>query len=320
MNSTALQKYVKAFTQLKRSHTKYGAAPHKPILLLSTIELIEKGLVVNNQLVVNAQLVGAFSENWQLLVTTANIEDLTQPFYNLQNDEVEGKSFWMLYPKPGYQVTKPIKSLSKLREVCAFVSLAADLWTLLLNTQTRGFLRKILLDTYFPEQVVFFSAAKNVGDAYLQLQTQSILNDAAPKYGNRKIFTMEEVIVRDGLFQRWVTNSYDYQCSFTGMKLSNSFNYNFVDACHIVPFAVGFNDSRTNGIALCPNMHRAFDRGLLSIDEDYRIVVSSHFTEEKDHPYALTQLRGKEILLPQQKHHYPAQEALEWHRAEVFKK
>lgn len=315
-----LQKYAKAFSHLKRGSTPYGAAPHKPILLLTLIELIEKGIVTDNRILVDAQLVGTFKENWQLLVTTANIEDLTQPFYYLQNDRVDGKSFWLLHPKPSYQINQPIKSLSKLAEACAFGALANELWLLLLDAQSREFLRQVLLDTYFPEQVVFFRAAKQVGKEYLQLQTQSILNDAAPKYGKRRVYTTEEIIVRDGLFQRWVTNAYDYQCSFTGMKLSNSFNYNFVDACHIIPFALSFNDSRTNGIALCPNMHRAFDRGLLSIDENYRILVSEHVTEDTTHPYALNALKGRRIILPQQQNHYPAQEALAWHRSEVFKK
>ncbi|RYG06575.1 MAG: restriction endonuclease, partial [Chitinophagaceae bacterium] len=66
-------------------------------MLLSIIELIEKGIVADNRVFVNDELIGAFKENWQLLVTTANIEDLTQPFYHLQNDQVEGKSFWLLY-------------------------------------------------------------------------------------------------------------------------------------------------------------------------------------------------------------------------------
>ena len=318
--NTSLQKYLKAFTRLKQGVTKYGPAPHKPVLLLSLIELIEKGLVINNQFEVNADLVATFKENWQLLVTTANIEDLTQPYYHLQNDETEEGSFWMLYAKKGYQITSPIKSLHKLAEACAFGTLAHELWSFLLEPLSRESLRQRLLEKYFPEQISFFNAAKLVGNRYLQLQTQSILNEPDPKYGKRRNYTVEEIIVRDGLFQRWVTNSYNYQCSFTGMKLSNSFNYNLIDACHIIPFAVSFNDSRNNGIALCPNMHRAFDRGLLSIDDDYRILVSQHLTEDTSHSYSLTKLGGNKILLPKEQDLYPAKESLDWHRENIFKK
>lgn len=50
-----LNKYLQAFTRLRRGS---GIAPHKPVLLISLIELIEKGLVIENKVYVNADLVG----------------------------------------------------------------------------------------------------------------------------------------------------------------------------------------------------------------------------------------------------------------------
>lgn len=314
-----LSTYTKAFTQLNRGQTIYGLAPHKPILLLSIIDLVARGEVIDNCFMLH-QVVPVFRENWQLLVTTANIEDITQPLYYLQNDTAAGQQFWRLHPNAGFQINTPIKSLRKLAQVCAFGAVSNELWLLLLDPPSRTHLQQTLLQCYFPEQQVFFNAAKQVGQEYLLLETENVLNEIQPKFGNRRVYTSEEVIVRDGLFQRLVTSSYNFQCSFTGMKLSNSFNYSLVDACHIIPFSVGYNDNHTNGIALCPNMHRAFDRGLLSIDGNYRILVSEHLTEDKNHPYALNALKGKQIILPQQQNHYPAQEALAWHRSEVFKK
>lgn len=55
-----------------------------------------------------------------------------------------------------------------------------------------------------------------------------------------------------------------------------------IDACHIVPFSESYNDIVTNGIALCPNLHRAFDSGLISIDENYKVIVSNTFIEERN--------------------------------------
>ncbi len=72
--------------------------------------------------------------------------------------------------------------------------------------------------------------------------------------------------------------------------------------------------------ALCPNLHRAFDRGLVSIDENYRILVSDHITEDATYPCALKALKGKKMFLPSAQNHYPAQEALEWHRGEGITK
>ncbi len=57
-----MEHYVYAFTHLKRAPTRYGAAPHEPVLLLSLLELIGKGAVADNRFAVNAELVGTFKE------------------------------------------------------------------------------------------------------------------------------------------------------------------------------------------------------------------------------------------------------------------
>lgn len=319
MTNTTLQKYAKAFARLKRGGTKYGSAPHKPILLLSIIELIEKGIVTDNRVFVDAQLVGTFKENWLLLVNTAHQEDFTQPFYYLQNDRAEGQGFWFLQAMSGFQINAHIKSVSVLANICAYGYLAADLWLFLNDELSRNYLRQVLLDTYFPETKSNLTYAKQQGQGYLNDQTSDLLEEPAAKLKHISKYTEEDIFVRNGLFKRLVPRLYHQQCSFTGMSLSSLYKHSFIDACHIVPFSLTQNDKVTNGIALCPNMHRAFDRGLLSIDQNYRILVSDHLTEDKNHAYALAPLKGKKIVLPKEKNHYPAQEALAWHREETFK-
>ena len=103
------------------------------------------------------------------------------------------------------------------------------------------------------------------------------------------------------------------------MQLTSTYGHNFIDACHIVPFSLAHDDKISNGIALCPNMHRAFDRGLLSVDEDYRIIISSGIIEDAQHVYSIKQLGGKRIHLPPATQYYPSQENIAWHRENVFK-
>lgn len=318
MNIT-LQQYFKAFTRLKRGGTKYGLAPHKPVLLLSVIELIEKGIVTDNQIIVDANLVGTFKENWLLLVNTPHQEDFTQPFFYLQNEKISGAGYWFLQAMPGCQINAHIKSVNVLANVCQYGYLATDLWILLNEPIKRNYLKQLLLDTYFSATKYQLINAKQEGQGYLNDQISDLLEEPEAKYKRISIQTEEDVFVRSGLFKRLVTRIYQNQCSFTGMKMISTFNYNFIDACHIVPFNLTHNDKVNNGIALCPNLHRVFDRGLVSVNPDYRILVSKHLTEDEKHPYGLKQLAGKKMLLPIQQTHYPAQEALTWHRMKVFK-
>ena len=314
-----LQKYLNTFSRLKRGNTVYGKAPHKPVLLLSIIELIDKGLITGNELPINADLVGIFKENWQLLVPTLHQADFTQPFYYLQSDKSAGVPFWFLQPYQGSQINAHISSVNTLAAVCAYGYFAEELYLLLADSQSRSSFKYLLLDVYFSESKANYLSMKQHGEGYMHDQISYVLNEPEAQYRHVSIHTEEDRFVRSGLFKQLVPKTYNNQCSFTGMKLTSTFNYNFIDACHIVPFSYSQNDKVSNGIALCPNLHRAFDRGLVSISDEYRILVSQHVIEDDSHPYGLRQLAGKDMLLPATQNHNPDINGLIWHRDNVFK-
>lgn len=68
---------------------------------------------------------------------------------------------------------------------------------------------------------------------------------------------------RSSTFTKRVLNAYDNRCAVTRRKLK------LVDAAHILPVQAGDKsiDNVRNGIALSPTYHRAFDRGLIFLDE-----------------------------------------------------
>jgi len=317
--NSALPKYLKAFIGLKRGITKYGLAPHKPVLLLSLIELIDKGAVTNNQFEVNADLVATFKENWLLLVPTLHQSDFTQPFYYLQSEKVAGKSFWSLQPNLGMQINSHIKSVNRLSEICAFGYFDPELAILLIDKTNRMIAKNLLLDTYFSAYKANYISAKNHGEGYLHQQEEFVLNEPVANYKRVIINTEEDIFVRNGLFKRLIPKLYGNQCSITGMQLSSTFGHSFVDACHIVPFNISHNDKVTNGIVLCPNLHRAFDRGLVSISNDYTVLLSNHLIENEKHTYALNSLIHRKIILPKERIHFPELAAITWHRENIFK-
>ncbi|OJV53117.1 MAG: hypothetical protein BGO31_05020 [Bacteroidetes bacterium 43-16] len=313
------QPYINAFCHLKRGVTRYGPAPHKPVLLLTLIELIDRGIVLKNRFEVNVDLVGLFQENWRLLVPTAHQPDFTQPFYYLQSEKVSGQSFWTLYPHPGLQINAPIKSVQALSHTVAFGAFRDELFLHLAEVENRTIARAAILSTYFEKEQAGYYQHKQINDGFYQEVQSLVLNDPQVRYKHLSFVTEEDVFVRSGLFKRYIPRLYKDTCAMTGMRMRTTFRYNFIDACHIIPFAVTHDDKVSNGIALCPNLHRAFDRGLVSIDEHYRVLVSSHINEDKAHPYSLNNLQGRPIFLPTESQYQPAQENLEWHRKEVFK-
>lgn len=316
---TALEKYLFAFGRLKRGVTKYGLAPHKPVFLISIIELFNKGLISENKLFVNADLVGTFKENWELLVPTQHQPDFTQPFFYLQNDKADGTTFWFLKPQPGVSIDAHIKSVKVLSEVCEYGYFAPELFALLMQPEKRLSLQTALLSSYFSEYIQHFFDAKQKGEGYFRYVESFVLNEPEARIIHVSKHIEEDIFVRGGVFKKEVPRIYSRTCSITGMKIESTYAHTFVDACHIKPFSVSRNDSVTNGIALCPNLHRAFDRGLVSIDNNYKVLVSAHLIEDSSHAYSLKSLEGKTISLPTKEYQYPALENLSWHRNYIFK-
>jgi len=106
-----LEKLLSRLSNLKRGPTSYGLAPHKPILLLTLLDLLDRGCIDRNRFYIDDILVSTFHENWNLLAPAGFVDDFTLPFYHLQNDKIDGAAFWFLQSIPGFQITKHIKSI-----------------------------------------------------------------------------------------------------------------------------------------------------------------------------------------------------------------
>jgi len=315
----SFDKYLYKFNNLNRGITPFGKAPHKPILLITLVELIGKEHIIDNKVFVDTELVGTFQENWRLLVNTLHQPDFTQPFYYLQSEKVNGSPIWQLVPKPGCQINSHIKSVNTLINVTEYGCFAAELFQLLSDPSNRVIILSNLLDTYFPETKQYYIESKRSGTGYLNDLEGYVLNEPEVQYRTVKIETEEDIYVRGGLFKKLIPKVYNNACCVTGMRLESTFGHNFIDACHIVPFSVSHNDKVNNGIALCPNLHRAFDRGLISVDDNYRIIISKYIKEEITHPYNIGKFNKEQITLPFNTQYYPSIENLQWHRENIFK-
>ena len=79
---------------------------------------------------------------------------------------------------------------------------------------------------------------------------------------------------RDAAFARHVKTAYGNTCAMTGLKIINGGGRAEVQAAHIRPVEFDGPDSVRNGLALSGTIHWMFDRGLISVDDDYRILTA----------------------------------------------
>ena len=317
-----LQKYLKAFKKL-RIDRAHGIAPHKPILLISVIQTFQSGIYESKRIYITPELVALFKTNWNLLVTSKHDCRFALPFYHLTSDK-----FWRLLPKPGFenilQLPASMRSFANLNAAVDCAMIEDDLFALMKDENSNAILIQFLLEEYFPDSKSNFSNTKSGQHNLFEEIEDKILNEPSAEYKQeiKKLMDQkdeEEIFIRGSLFKREIPKIYNNTCCISGMRIDATISVSMIDACHIVPFSVSLDDTVTNGIALCPNLHRAFDRGLIGIDEDYRVVVSDSFREEGS-SYGIRPFQGNQIKLPILKSYYPTIDNFQWHYKNVYKK
>ena len=311
--------YIKQFQKLHVSRSS-GVAPHKPVLLISVLDEIETGRITENKIFITPELVATFKENWSSLVDSKIFEPrFALPFYHLKSE-----SFWQLITLPGCEIavtsSNSIRSFAALKSAIDFAKFNDDLFLFLLDKNNRAVLRTTLLDTFFPLTKRKYINTKGSHGKYIANIESKLLNESPSEY-KLEIAKAdeEEIFLRGGVFKRVVPLVYNYTCCISGMRIAATSNIQMIDACHIVPFSESHDDTITNGISLCPNLHRAFDRGLISINEEYKVIVSNSFVES-DTNYSLKMFEGKKIHLPKEEKNFPSIEGLRLHTSNRFQK
>ncbi len=313
-----ISKYLIAFKKLKRGVTQYGKAPHKVVMLLSVLQTFQNKFIFRNQIFISPELVLLFKSNWNELVTSNHVCNFALPFWHLKNEK-----FWHLTAHQGFEnylsLKESVSSINQLNSMVEYASLDDTLFELMIDEKSNLMLQHLLLNEYFPYYKSTYKPRLFEAENYISAIESKILNEPVLEYQQEiKQFLIqnneEEIFLRGSLFKRKIPKIYNNTCCISGMKVDASINVSMIDACHIIPFSESYNDTITNGIALCPNLHRAFDRGLIGINDDYTVIVSSKFVESTQAAYQLKVFEGKQILLPSSEKYYPHIENLKMHR------
>ncbi len=168
-------------------------------------------------------------------------------------------------------------------------------------------------------------------DLILQAGFSKVIDYLQPKYdGDRGIgFADEEssytrpiieTVVRrpfrDAAFSASIKKLYQDTCAMTGLKLINGGGRSEVQAAHIKPVASSGPDSVRNGLALSGTMHWMFDRGLVSVADNFEILISKSGV-----PQNVTRMLNESgrLLIPDDTSFAPHPTFLRFHRENVFK-
>lgn len=113
-------------------------------------------------------------------------------------------------------------------------------------------------------------------------------------------------------FRKMVLANYGYKCCVTGLNIPQTLR-----ASHIVAWAEDKKNRMNpeNGLCLSATYDAAFDKHLISFDEDYRMIVGkeirNYYTNDAAKEY-FDKYEGKRIIMPVK--FLPSQKLLEKHR------
>ena len=119
--------------------------------------------------------------------------------------------------------------------------------------------------------------------------------------------------IREANFRRQVCDAYDNTCAVTRLQIVNGGGKAEAQAAHIWSVAAGGPDVVQNGISLSATAHWLFDRHLISLTDDYGLLVSHNRV-----PGELRSLFAKQldrIHLPKDRKFWPHPAYVQRHRA-----
>jgi putative restriction endonuclease len=303
--------YCNCFAKLNVSKTKErGTANHKPILILSVVELITQRSIVENQIFISNELIETFKKYWSILVAGSIYTDaLHYPFFHLRRE-----GFWDLKFRDTYKEGERIKTTNKLKEKVEYAYLDSELFELLQDPLSRQVLVDSLVSTWFADSRSNLGNILDIDLEFDRVDRTELLNlDSTVK------ITLRKSIVRNSFFRKLVVREYDYRCAFCKLRIIRNPNQNIVDGAHIKPFSKFLDSKIDNGLSLCKNHHWAFDLGWFSIDDNYRILIAQGLDDDSPYTKAMKEFDREPIALPSNEIYFPRLESLQWHRKNKFK-
>ena len=313
--------YLKAFAKLhvdstpnRWSSITKNKAPHKPLLLLAVIDRFAQKNITANLIELNAELADLFHIYWSKIFPFGQRGNIGLPFFHLKSDK-----FWHLILKSDqsvYQGKAQYRSMTQLREEFLGATLDEELYELLKNETDRNALRNVLIEAYFCHEL------------QLVLQEQGMMNIQAFQYSLKLLTTSEIQVIKDASivqqeysqpvrsqgFRIALVKVYNHRCAFCGIRAISPLGHTVVDAAHIIPWSVSYNDHPKNGITLCKLCHWMFDEGLMSLSSKYIVLVSKELFKQQNLPGHLVTLDGRGFIPPENDDYLPDLESLSWHR------
>lgn len=124
--------------------------------------------------------------------------------------------------------------------------------------------------------------------------------------------------VNQSVFRQMVLTNYTSKCAITGIDIPE-----LLLASHIVPWSKNENErlNPENGICLSALYDKAFDKGLIGINQNYQVIISANLKKKKETSFYQSHFASVENLkITNPVKYLPRKEFLEYHLDTIFDK
>jgi putative restriction endonuclease len=275
-------------------------APHKPLLLLTILDLAEAGEFRAAPMSLTLEIAFRFETFAQIVAYRRSQRiDIRMPFHHLKSD-----GFWLAFTKDD-SLSKHLAVTHYIVPDEAFVAACSD-------PVFREAARRLIIAKHFEpaeRNALYHMVGLTIPD-----------DDQIARDANFEFPDDAERAGRNGRFRIDVAAAYAFTCALTGYRVTTLDGGSIVDAAHIHQFADSRNNDPRNGLALSKNAHWLFDRGLWTIDDDYRVLVAcEEFIESCPDQTAMVDYHGRQLRLPVNEQFWPDRRHCRWHRKQRFR-
>lgn len=151
----------------------------------------------------------------------------------------------------------------------------------------------------------------------IESKYQEILSDIKDLKGETVIREVK-TRVNQSVFRQMVLANYSSKCAISGIDIPE-----LLLASHIIPWSKNEEHrlNPENGICLSPLYDKAFDKGIIGINKNYEVILSTDLKMKKETSFFKIHFSSIENLkINEPKKYLPRKEFLEYHLDTIFQK
>ncbi|MCZ2100509.1 MAG: HNH endonuclease [Chitinophagales bacterium] len=151
----------------------------------------------------------------------------------------------------------------------------------------------------------------------IETKFDDLLFDLKDLKGETKIREVK-TRVNQNVFRQIVVANYSGKCAITGIDIPE-----LLFASHIIPWSKNEDErlNPENGICLSALYDKAYDKGLIAINEQYQILISDKLKNKKDADYYgkyFAPIENQSLIQPQR--YFPKKDFIQYHLDVIFNK